>query len=80
MKHLAYLAIALSLLLNLAHQASADRAAPARTCFPAKLWDGNDGRRPCVRVLRVFEDGSSEQRISRANGRELWRGDVGVPW
>ena len=53
---------------------------PVRKCFSAKLWSANDKKRPCVRILRVYEDGSSRIRVETAAGRELHTRGVGVPW
>lgn len=35
-----------------------DGATGLGRCFPAASWNAKQGERPCVRVLRVEEDGS----------------------
>lgn len=51
-------------------------------CFPASLWDGDEGHpdsvRPCVRVSRVYEDGSFKYAVSDANGTVRYSGGVGA--
>ncbi len=53
-----------------------------RTCFPAKLWDGTeqhpDSVRPCVRVTRIYEDGSFKFAVSDADGTVRYSGGVGA--
>lgn len=48
-------------------------------CFPRAAWDANDGRRPCVEVRRVYEDGSFTVRVSDANGTVRYTRGVSVP-
>lgn len=39
-----------------------------RLCFSAKLWDGNDQRRPCSTIMRPREDASGYVSMgTRAN-------------
>jgi hypothetical protein len=51
---------------------------PGRSCFPAKRWDAKPSRRPCARIVRVFEDGSVRLRVEDAGGRFRYRAGVGA--
>jgi hypothetical protein len=49
-------------------------------CFPAGKWaPAPDGIRPCVRVTRVYEDGSFKAAVSDASGVVRYSLGVGVP-
>jgi len=55
-------------------------APSARVCFPASSWSpAPDAIRPCVRVTRLYEDGSFHFQVSDANGTVRYGGGVGVP-
>ena len=48
-------------------------------CFPAGKWGpARDGVRPCVKVTRIFEDGSFTFRVSDADGTERYTSGVGA--
>lgn len=52
-----------------------------RTCFPAKLWSTGsvDARyRPCARVTKVYEDGSTTVAVSDADGTVRYTYSVGA--
>jgi len=49
-----------------------------RTCFTAAEWSGPDKYRPCVRVTRLYEDGSFKYAVSDANGTVRYSGGVGA--
>jgi hypothetical protein len=53
-------------------------SSPSRACFPASKWDAKDSRRPCARIVRVFEDGSVRVRVEDADGRFRYRAGVGA--
>lgn len=54
-------------------------------CFPAAKWGSSpddtadDFRRPCVRVMRVYEDGSFKVAVQDADGPVRYSLGVGVP-
>lgn len=52
-------------------------------CFPAAKWGGettaDDNTRPCVRVMRVYEDGSFKVAVQDADGPVRYSLGVGVP-
>jgi hypothetical protein len=49
------------------------------TCFPASQWGpASDGLRPCVRVTRLYEDGSFHFAVSDANGTVRYDAGVGA--
>lgn len=48
-----------------------------RTCFPASRWNADPQYRPCVRITRVYEDGSFKFAISDHNGTVRQSGGVG---
>lgn len=51
-----------------------------RVCFPAAKWGPvPDQYRPCVRILRVQEDGSFGVSVSDGDGVERYTLGVGVP-
>jgi len=51
----------------------------AQRCFPATKWGPlPDKWRPCVEIVRVFEDGSFRYRVSDAGGAERYTGGVGA--
>lgn len=50
-----------------------------KTCFPAKRWGPVDDQyRPCVQVIRLYEDGSFKFAVSDANGTVRYSGGVGA--
>lgn len=57
--------------------ASADRQSP-RACFPAGKWDADQGKRPCAKIVRVYEDGSVRVAVSDASGKLRYRAGVGA--
>src|SRR5215471_3727553 len=48
-------------------------------CFTLDDWNAPDGRRPCVKVTRVYEDGSFTVKVLDANGTVRYTRGVGVP-
>ena len=61
----------------IAHGAS-DRAKP-RECFPAAQWaPAPDSIRPCVRIARLYEDGSFKATVSDADGTIRYSVGVGA--
>jgi hypothetical protein len=56
---------------------SSAQSAP-RVCFPAARWDADDAERPCVRVVRLYEDGSLVVRVSDADGTVRYTAGVGA--
>lgn len=65
---LACVAIASVAVARQAPDGAHDLTQQVRTCFPAAKWNGEDGYRPCIEVLRVEEDGSFRFRVSDAGG------------
>lgn len=61
----------------LPHRGTVTVHSAPRVCFPASSWDAPNKRRPCVRVVRLYEDGSLRLRVSDAGGR--LRYVTGVP-
>lgn len=49
-----------------------------RVCFPAAKWDAPNAKRPCARIVRVFEDGSVRVRVEDASGQLRYRAGVGA--
>lgn len=52
-----------------------------RSCFPVSSWQGGtkvDELRPCVRILKVQEDGSFSFAVSDANGTVRYTSGVGA--
>lgn len=50
-----------------------------RTCFSAKQWGPvEDQYRPCVRITRLYEDGSFKYAVSDADGTVRYSGGVGA--
>lgn len=50
-----------------------------RSCFPASRWNVTDKEyRPCVRIKRLYEDGSFKYAVSDANGTVRYSGGVGA--
>lgn len=87
------IAVALALLALFVSLVGSAFAGPNRTgdgrCFPRDVWsDSNDQSvsggivsdvdRPCVRVTRVFEDGSFRAVVSDASGRFRYRVSIGA--
>lgn len=55
------------------------RPAPPRYCYPAASWaPAPDGLRPCVRVTRIYEDGSFTFSVSDARGTVRYTSGVGA--
>jgi hypothetical protein len=48
-------------------------------CFSRKLWSADDRERPCVRIARVYEDGSFRASVGTATGRQLQSIALGNP-
>jgi hypothetical protein len=78
MRFLAVLISALTVSTPAAHS-SPERTTPERTCFSKKLWSADDQDRPCVRVIRVEEDGSFQASVSDANGTPRYTVGVANP-
>lgn len=53
---------------------------PPRKCFSKRLWSGPDRERPCIRVWKVYEDGSGRVVVETARGEVLAVRVVNVPW
>jgi hypothetical protein len=54
------LAAALALTASAAAHTGGAHTVPVRVCFPAVSWGpAPDSQRPCLRVLRLHEDGSA---------------------
>lgn len=51
---------------------------PSRVCFSAQSWDADDLERPCVRIVRVFEDGSFRAVVTDAGGTFRYAAGVGA--
>lgn len=52
-----------------------------RTCFPKRLWSTGTvpaGYRPCARVTKVYEDGSTVVAVSDASGVVRYTYSVGA--
>ena len=50
-----------------------------RVCFDRDSWSpAADALRPCVRIVRLYEDGSFKYRVSDANGTVRYSGGVGA--
>lgn len=68
--------------LGLVVGANAAQSVGHRTCFPASMWDGTeqhpDSVRPCVKITRVYEDGSFKAAVSDANGTVRYNIGVGA--
>lgn len=47
-------------------------------CFPVAHWDAAKRLRPCVRVVKVEEDGSFRFRVSDADGTVRYVSGVGA--
>lgn len=79
-RHYAVTLCALLLCVAIAAVAVAKRPSTPNVgrCFPAASWDAEQGKRPCVRVLRVEEDGSFRFRVSDADGTERYTSGVGA--
>jgi len=80
-RHYAVVSIALLLLLGIGALAAAASTHHADTgrCFPAAKWGpAADGLRPCVKVTRIYEDGSFGFRVSDANGTTRYTSGVGA--
>jgi hypothetical protein len=60
-----------------AAETATHRATASRSCFSKKLWSTDDQNRPCVRVLRVEEDGSFRAAVSNASGNRRFTVSVG---
>jgi len=63
------------------HTQSEAPSAPSRVCFPKQDWRGgpvDDQWRPCVRVTRLFEDGSFHVQVQDANGTTRYGFGVGA--
>lgn len=70
--------LALLLLIAVGAVASAGVHSAQRVCFPAAKWDAAAGKRPCARIVRVFEDGSVRVAVSDANGTVRYTTGVGA--
>jgi hypothetical protein len=79
-RHYTVVMVALLLLVGIAAMAAASTKhhEGEGRCFPAASWDADQGERPCVRVLRVEEDGSFRFRVSDADGTERYVSGVGA--
>ncbi len=49
-----------------------------RVCFPAGKWDAPQGQSPCIRVTRVYEDGSFTFSVSNKGGTVRYVGGIGA--
>lgn len=51
----------------------------AQACFTLDDWNAPQGKRPCVEVKRVYEDGSFVVKVTDASGTVRYTRGVGVP-
>lgn len=70
------IALAVALAIGGGAAAQADHYVPgvgseeAVACYPAADWGpAPDRQRPCVRITRIWEDGSFCAEVTQANGR-----------
>lgn len=77
-KHYTVVLVAMLLALGIAVAAVAAQPGPGRKCFPASSWDADQGKRPCIEVTRVEEDGSFRFRASNADGTERYASGIGA--
>lgn len=76
--HYTIVLVALLLAVGIAVAAVASQPAHSRSCFPASSWDADQGKRPCVEVTRVEEDGSFRFRAFDADGTTRYTSGVGA--
>ena len=48
-----------------------------RVCFSKTGWSARDELRPCVRITRVYEDGSFDAKVENAGGDKRYEVSVG---
>lgn len=48
-------------------RANADRVPADTVCFPEVYWDAKPGKRPCIQVRLLWEDGAASLRMGTAN-------------
>lgn len=76
------IAVAATLTVLLTMQvAPAAKTTPTRTCFPAAKWNTGTvpaSKRPCARIVRVFEDGSVRIRVEDASGSLRYGAGIGA--
>lgn len=58
--------------------APAPESTQGRVCVSAEVWSGDDAERPCARIVRVWEDGSTQVRVTRADGGEAFTATTGA--
>jgi hypothetical protein len=64
---------------KVAHVASVPASQSPRVCFPAAKWGPAPKRlAPCVRIRRVYEDGSFEYAVSDRDGTVRYSAGVGA--
>jgi len=67
------IAVALALAASAAAHPGDARTTPVRVCFPAPKWGpAPDSQRPCLRVLRLHEDGSALITLGTARDQVRW--------
>ncbi|HEX3241117.1 MAG TPA: hypothetical protein VHR18_13405 [Solirubrobacterales bacterium] len=75
-------AVALLLVVSVGAVEGSTASATERTvggaCFPAGSWDADLDDRPCVRIVRVAEDGSFSYAVTDADGTRRYRGAIGA--
>lgn len=49
-----------------------------RSCFPLIEWNAEPWLRPCVKITRVYEDGSFKFAVSDQRGTVRYSGGVGA--
>lgn len=61
-------------------EAEAASEPQGRVCVSAEVWSADDAERPCARIVRVWEDGSTQVRVTQADGGYLFTATTGARW
>lgn len=51
-----------------------------RVCVSTEVWSADDAERPCARIVKVWEDGSTRVVVTQANGKRLFTSTTGSRW
>lgn len=51
-----------------------------RSCVSAEVWSADDAERPCARIVKVWEDGSTRVVVTQADGKRLFTSTTGSRW
>lgn len=51
-----------------------------RVCLSAEVWSADDAERPCARIVKVWEDGSTRVVVTQADGEPLFTSTTGSRW